>query len=836
MKKLHKLLTIFLAVIMVLGSFSSAFACTGVYVGSDVTENGSTFMGRSEDIGDRYGKVFSVSQPKQLAEDAVYNDTYGFSMKYSDLEFDYPSTTYSYTYVRDSYLYGETMKDADGNYVGEAYAEAGQNEKGVAMTATVSTNYNRTAKAADKLVRGGICEVSMTSIMLGGAATAREAVEILAELIDKYGAGECNSIMISDAKETWYFEIVSGHQYAAVKMPDDKVSVQPNIMLLGVIDVNDTENVIASENLVKLAEENGFLVTDENGKIDVLKTYGTASGTSKRYWQGLFYFNEEAANKWDPTDNSVKYDYALLNDTTKTLSTIDVLNFLAYRGEGSAWDYSGQPNLGNSNVIGTRSQSECHIFETRAGMPDEMAVLQWQAMADAEFSIYVPYYTALVTETSDLYHTETIPKNIDALAGDTENKINTNFHLINYLCDMNRATDPAVAEEVKAFFEVYQQSLIDQQEDVDVVMKQIYAHSKDAAKTAATAVGKDLAGQVSEVSSAVLAEVRAYFNGDKSKTFALSKATKAMMPVYEIAEEYLPEHDGLMSDIVGHWYECPVCGAVTEVEKHVYVDGVCECGTKDPEVVVGELETKIADLEKSLETVAVDKAVMSQQIAEIQTELENAKELSAEEKSALEAEIAELKAELAKVSEVKELAAPVAVASNIAKTGKIKVSWKSIEGSDEYFVYRSSKADGAFEKVAVTTGKSYTDTSVKAGKVYYYKVKAVTDNKAINNSELSNSVKRTCDLARPVVKVSKNKKTGKVKLSWKRVKNAKKYTIYRATSKNGKYTKIGTTAKLNFVNKNVKKGKTYYYKVKAIAKNTNANSAFSVVVKGKAKL
>lgn len=610
MKKFKKAIPLIMALLLVLGSFSSAFACTGVYVGSAVTENGSSYMGRSEDIGDRYGKVFGVAESKTITDETVFEDTYGFSMKYSDLDFDYPEKTYTYTYVRDSYKYGETMQDADGNYVGEAYAEAGQNEKGVSMTATVSTKYNNKAKAADPLKGTGICEISMTSIMLGGAATAKEAVEILAEIIDKYGAGECNSIMISDAKETWYFEIVSGHQYAAVKLPADKVSVQPNIMLLGVIDVNDTENVIASEKLISMPQEEGFLVTDESGKIDVLKTYGTATGSNKRYWQGLFYFNEDAANAIDP---KATFDYNFLFDTTKTLSTIDVLNFLAFRGEGSAWDYSGKANLGNSNVIGTRSQSECHIFETRPNMATELATIQWQAMADAEFSIYIPYYSALVTETSEFYHTEVIPKSVDLLNGDTEGQINTNFHLINYLCDMNRETDPECGNAVKAYFEVYQQSLIDQQVEVDKVMKEIYAHDTEKAKVAATAMGKDLAKQASAVSSAVLAELRAYFAEEQhSAPFALSESITSVMPVYAVDETYLPTHDyKTYYDVDGHWDVCGVCGNTTEAQTHEcqtecdenghweacgacdyvteavaheFVDGFCACGATAPVV------------------------------------------------------------------------------------------------------------------------------------------------------------------------------------------------------------------------------------------------------------
>ena len=100
--------------------------------------------------------------------------------------------------------------------------------------------------------------------------------------------GECNTIMISDPNEAWYMEIVSGHQYAAIKLPEDQVAAIPNMMLLGTVDVTDTENVIASEGLVSLAEENGFLKT-EDGMIHVTQTYGAENpgkGQLTRLWQG----------------------------------------------------------------------------------------------------------------------------------------------------------------------------------------------------------------------------------------------------------------------------------------------------------------------------------------------------------------------------------------------------------------------------------------------------------------------------------------------------------------------------------------------------------------------
>lgn len=62
--------------------------------------------------------------------------------------------------------------------------------------------------------------------------------------------------------------------------------------------------------------------------------------------------------------------------------------------------------------------------------------------------------------------------------------------------------------------------------------------------------------------------------------------------------------------------------------------------------------------------------------------------------------------------------------------------------------------------------------------------------------------------------------TSSVKLKWTKVAGAKKYIVYRATSKSGKYTKIASVAasKLSYTNKSLKANKKYYYKVRAFAK------------------
>ncbi|WP_140397182.1 hypothetical protein [Flavonifractor sp. An82] len=56
---------------MVIGSGVSANACCGLYVGSQQSENGSTYVGRSEDIGKLYDKVFEVRPAADHAQTAI---------------------------------------------------------------------------------------------------------------------------------------------------------------------------------------------------------------------------------------------------------------------------------------------------------------------------------------------------------------------------------------------------------------------------------------------------------------------------------------------------------------------------------------------------------------------------------------------------------------------------------------------------------------------------------------------------------------------------------------------------------------------------------------------
>ena len=98
-------------------------------------------------------------------------------------------------------------------------------------------------------------------LMLQRCTTAREAIIMAGDLLEKYGwndAGEC--LTIADKNEVWHFEVLGpgkgkvGAVWAAQRVPDDHISVNANASRIRRIDLNDKDFFMASKNVYSLAE------------------------------------------------------------------------------------------------------------------------------------------------------------------------------------------------------------------------------------------------------------------------------------------------------------------------------------------------------------------------------------------------------------------------------------------------------------------------------------------------------------------------------------------------------------------------------------------------------
>jgi len=170
-------------------------------------------------------------------------------------------------------------------------------------------------------------------------------------------------------------------------------------------------------------------------------------------------------------------------------------------------------------------------------------------------------------------------------------------------------------------------------------------------------------------------------------------------------------------------------------------------------------------------------------------------------------------------------AKPQVTAANKEKTGKPVLTWKLVEDAVSYQVYRSTAKDGTYTRLGTTTELTYTNGSAETGVKYYYKIKAVL---ADGSSVFGNIVSRTADLAQPVITLSNRASDGKIKISWNAVEGAVKYYIYRSLD-NENWSYLASTTDTSAVNSKTDAGVAYYYKVRAIAENSAANSAYSSV-------
>ena len=152
--------------------------------------------------------------------------------------------------------------------------------------------------------------------------------------------------------------------------------------------------------------------------------------------------------------------------------------------------------------------------------------------------------------------------------------------------------------------------------------------------------------------------------------------------------------------------------------------------------------------------------------------------------------------------------------------GYVKVSWKKVSNATGYVIYRSTNG-GSYSKVKTITSKStvsWTDSSVKPGRVYRYKIKAYTTSGSttVYSTSYSSVKKVTAKPGKVTISSITSTKSRSGTVKWAKITNATGYQVaYRikGTSK-WYYTTVSTNKKVFTLLRN----KNYYVKVRAYTK------------------
>lgn len=198
-------------------------ACTSMIVGKNASIDGSIMIARNEDSKSSWPKNYVIHPHQEFdTEQEFSSNDNGFKLPLPKVRAKYSATP------------EWTAKFG-------LFEEDGINEYGVAMSATESTYTNDYVLGADPLEKDGIGEEAMITVVLPYVKTAREGVKRLGRIIEYYGTSESNGILFADKDEAWYMETGGGHNWVAVKIPDDSYAVIANQTAIQYIDFQDPE-------------------------------------------------------------------------------------------------------------------------------------------------------------------------------------------------------------------------------------------------------------------------------------------------------------------------------------------------------------------------------------------------------------------------------------------------------------------------------------------------------------------------------------------------------------------------------------------------------------------
>lgn len=217
-------------------------------------------------------------------------------------------------------------------------------------------------------------------------------MKLLLDIYENYGCVYASGVFICDKDEVWYIENCSGTQYVAIKLNDNMIFLEPNMAVIGRVDLDD-ENVIASKDLIAVAKKAGTFVGDEaKNIIDFRASYARISEKmDQRMIDGLNYLN--ATYKYDSD--------ALVADNTKfTISNLEASDKLValYTNIKADRKLDKDDVFGYYKLssIGKASNQEIEIFQLFKDRPVETATVGWVGVGNMSYNVFVPYYPMLI--------------------------------------------------------------------------------------------------------------------------------------------------------------------------------------------------------------------------------------------------------------------------------------------------------------------------------------------------------------------------------------------------------------------------------------------------------
>ena len=350
--------------------------CTTIIIDQEQTADGSMIVARSEDWDAMEAKNYEIFE-------GTDNGPREFVAKDSPFRCELPEKALGYSALSPYNLHGH-------------WGSAGFNTAGVGMSATESIFSSDEVLKHDPLVENGVAENSVFNITLPYVHTAREGVERLGMLIEKYGIAEGFGIGFVDSKEIWYLETACGHRWLAYRMPKDQYFVTGNQSRFRTYDPNDKENYLASADLIEFAEKHG-LYNPAQGAFDFHEAYARdikldTTYNYPRVWGLQQFFSPEIKN--DVTKNT----FPVFAKAAHKVTLTELRTAFRFHYDNTEHD----PYL-NSNPkepyrpVSIFRTTQTHLLQVRPGLPQAIGCVNYVAMGMADLGVFLPLYQGITS-------------------------------------------------------------------------------------------------------------------------------------------------------------------------------------------------------------------------------------------------------------------------------------------------------------------------------------------------------------------------------------------------------------------------------------------------------
>lgn len=289
------------------------------------------------------------------------------------------------------------------------------------------------------------------------AKTAREAIKVIAELVEEYGyASSGESFSIGDPHEVWIMEMIGkgtklqtdrkskqqfnsrkGAVWVAIRIPDGYVSAHANHARITGFPQEDGTRSISSRQLDKIfetgveivysadvisfAREMGYYSGDDAGfsfsDVYAPLDFDAARFCELRVWSMFNRVTEGMDKYWDyATGKTTDGRMPLFVKPVRKLTPRDLMEFkrdylqgteldmsqdagagpfgLPYRWRGLTWEHEGQSYF-NERVTVTQQTGFSFIAQMRSWLPDPIGGINWFGVDDAGTTVYVPFYCGI---------------------------------------------------------------------------------------------------------------------------------------------------------------------------------------------------------------------------------------------------------------------------------------------------------------------------------------------------------------------------------------------------------------------------------------------------------